>query len=182
MILVNTKKSGWMQVRFRCSKNLQGIERDVLRAAVMIVAGNGRLFADWEDKDSLGYASANQIANFLDMELTVGGEHFEKNLHKIRMVLKFLRERTWVKLHYVARSGKSHGATRIFVSKACYRLKKLVLDSGKKLGAIYNNHIWGSGVDFTPKPLETPTDLVPDGWKPPGWMAGRLALVAHANI
>lgn len=134
---------GWYEARFRCKKLQAGSwEREVLRACFHITGSNGRLFADWDDKDNLGHASRMQIADFMNKK------HTDENLKKISLVLKFLRFNTWVKLHFVARDGKRNGATRILVSKACYMLSKPVSEFVKKFAADNKSHIWGSGFDF----------------------------------
>lgn len=144
-MFVRTHK-GWYVAKFRCSK-LNGWEKGVLKAVFMVTGRHGRLFADPECQDDWGWASAPDIATVM------AKEHTEENLKKIRVVLKFLRALTWVRLHYRARAGSRCGATRILVSKACFRLSKWVGDSGLKIRTIYDNHIWGSGCDSKPKAL-----------------------------
>ena len=144
-MFVRTPK-GWFVAKFRCSR-LQGIERDVLRAAFEITGRNGRLFAVHEDTDTWGWASRKDIAT------AIGKEHSDENLKKISLVLKFLKSLTWVQLHFRAKDDSTTGATRILVSKSCYRLSKWVADSAKKIVSIYNNHIWGSLGVSKPKAL-----------------------------
>jgi len=143
-MFVKTHK-GWYVAKFRCSR-LQGIERDVLKAAFKITGHNGRLFAVHEDTATWGWASRKDIATAL------GKEHTDVNLKKISLVLKFLKSLTWVQLHFQAKDNSTTGATRILVSKSCYRLSKWVSDSALKIRTIYDSHIWGSGVAFEVKP------------------------------
>lgn len=137
---------GWFTAKFRCSK-LQGIEKDVLKASFAITGRHGRLFADPEDTDTWGWASRKDIATAL------GKEHTDENLKKISLVLKFLKSLTWVQLHFQAKDNSTTGATRILVSKSCYRLSKWVSDSALKIRTIYENSIWVSGIDSKPKRL-----------------------------
>ncbi len=163
VMFVRTPK-GWYQAKFRCSR-LQGIERDVLRAAFTITGRNGRLFAVHEDTDTWGWASA------LDIAALLGKDPTEKNLIKIRAVLKFLKSLTWIQTEYRAKANSRTGATRILVSRSCYRLRKWVSDSALKIRAIYKNSIWGSGGDSEVKDSKPFERLAPDGWEPPDQMA-----------
>ncbi len=138
MVYVRTKKQGWMIATFRC-KRLQGIERGVLEAAFAITGGSNRLFGG-------GFASTKDICTFLKMPQT------EDNHIKIRRVQRFLKSQTWLTLNPQAKAGSTEGATRMTVSKSCYRLSRAVLPEVKKDPLYSVNHIWGSGCDFEVKP------------------------------
>lgn len=143
LVYVRTKKQGWMVATFRC-KRLQGIERGVLEAVFTITGGSNRLFGG-------GFASTKSIAVFLRMNQT------EENHIKIRAVLVFLKSNTWLTLDKRAEAGSTEGATRMTVSKFCYRLSKAVLKKVER-DPLYINHIWGSGSDSNPK--SKPENLV----------------------
>ncbi len=143
MVYVLTRKQGWMIATFRC-KRLQGIEFSVLEAVFTITGGSNRLFGG-------GFASTKKICGFLKKNQT------EENHIKIRAVLGFLKSNTWLTLDKRAKAGNPEGATRMQVSKSCYRLSKAVLPKVVK-DPLYISHIWGSGSDSKPK--SKPENLV----------------------
>lgn len=163
MVYVRTKNQGWMVATFRC-RRLQGIECKVLEAVFTITGGSNRLFGG-------GWASTKDICKFLQRDQT------EENHIKIRAVLGFLKSNTWLTLDKRAQAGSTEGATRMTVSKSCYRLSKAGVVKASK-NPLYINHIWGSGSDSKVKDSIAPVKLAPDGWTPPAWLLKRSALAA----
>lgn len=122
------------------------------------------LFKLPEHPTTWGWVSRTEIAS------RMGFPTLTKTLsRKIRKAFVWLTICGYLKYWDVNQPGNCNGATRFLLAFFIMRLVTLT-HAGVLLG-----HPKSKAVSRT-------VAVAPPGWKPPGWMAGRLALATHANI